>query len=466
MRNRMLGLLTLVLAGSGAAMAQSPPAPLVISDLSPGMGMWYEDEPAAPPPASAAKPNRLGFFSKWARGSKETAPARDTHPQTPIPDASTMASTPGVEDPAPAYDAPPYVPAGEDHEAEIPDRVPSGGRLYGSSDALFWWMRRGGTPVLATTGTEANPLATTLVKDNNFDDQERVGVRATVGFWLNHEQTLAFEVGGLYLLQRAPSVTLVSNGAQPLARPFIDLGTGAASADILAAAGTQNGAVAVRDLTRLWGAEANFRKELLRGCYYHFDVLAGFRYLEFDEGMQIADQTTFLPASPFAGTAVASSDRFGTHNAFYGGQLGAETEIHWRCVDLDLWGKVGLGTNFQVLNINGTSIVMNPDGTSTGVANGLYAQPTNIGHHTQREFAILPEFGANLGFQVTPHLRATVGYTFLYLSRAVRPGDQIDQTVTPALGAGAAAGATHPALLFRESEFWAQGVNAGLEFRY
>jgi len=450
----------------GSKQASEPATPIGIADPGAGAGMWYEEGPAAAPRAAPSKPRGLGFLARWARGGKTPAPAADATPG-PVVENAAAAIASSQEYAEPAHAAPAPIPAAASHESEMPDRVPSGGRFYGSSDALFWWTRRGGTPVLATTGTADNPLARSLVKDYNFDNLERGGTRATVGFWLDHGQTLGLEVGGLYLLQRDPNVTLVSNGAQPLARPFFDAATGTTGADILAASMTQNGAVAIRDLTRLWGAEANLRKELLRDCYYHFDVLCGFRTLQCDEGRHITDETNFLPASPFAGTNVASSDRFGTHNAFYGGQLGAETEIHVRRWDLDLWGKVALGTNYQVLNINGTSVVLHPDGTTTGLANGLYAQPTNIGHHTQSEFAVLPEVGANLSFQVTSHLRASVGYTFLYLSRVVRPGDQIDQTVTPGLGAGTApAGTTRPSLLFRESEFWAQGVNAGLEFRY
>jgi hypothetical protein len=407
-------------------------------------GMWYEDNlPSAAPTVAPSRAQRPGPLARWLHGDQASTSDGCMSPAGTLP-------------PAPAY-----------HDSDIPDQVPPGGWVYGSADALLWWIRRGGTPVLATTGTEVNPLATPLVKDNNFDNLERYGVRACVGFWLDHDQTAAFEVGGLDLIQRTPHRNIISSGA-PLARPFFDAATGQTSADILAFPGPQVGAFAVEDLTRLWGAEANFRHEALRCCYYHVDLLAGFRFLQFDEGMEINDVTTFTPQSRFADASVASSDRFGTRNSFYGGQLGAETEIHVGHLALDLWGKIGLGANSQVLNINGTTVVLNPDGTTTGVANGLYAQPTNIGHHTRTEFSVLPEFGINLGLEITPHVRATVGYTFLYLSQVVRAGDQIDQTVTPVLGAAAAAaaGATRPALLFHESDFWAQGFNLGLEFRY
>jgi hypothetical protein len=465
MRKAILGLLALLLAGSGPALAQAPAvkgqtppgsaaeelgmpgladppkmpasgagAPLMGTDLVPGAGMWYEDEPK-----TSASSSQRGH-SKW--GHRQETPL--LQPGDPLT----------------------YSDHG--HESEIPDQAPPGGCVYGTVDALYWWMRRGGTPVLATSGTAANPLAVPLIKDNGFDDQERMGVRASMGFWLDHAQTLAFEFGGLDIFQRAPSATLATGGDPPLARPFFNVFTGTPAADLLASPGTQSGAIAVRDLTRLWGVEANFRKELLRGCYYHLDALLGFRYLRFDEGLDITDETTFLPGSPFAGTSTVTSDRFGTHNAFWGGQLGLETEIHAACFDIDFWGKIGLGTNFEVVNINGTAITLNPDGTTTGVGSGLYAQPTNIGHHSASQFAVLPEFGVNVGYQFSSHWRATVGYTFLYLSRVVRPGEQIDQTITPPLGgaAGPAPGVTHPALLFHQNDLWMQGISAGLEYRF
>ena len=55
----------------------------------------------------------------------------------------------------------------------------------------------------------------------------------------------------------------------------------------------------------------------------------------------------------------------------------------------------------------------------------------------------------------------------------VRPGEQIDrvldETQIPNFdppGTIAPAGQNRPAVLFRQSDFWAQGMNLGLEFRY
>jgi hypothetical protein len=64
-----------------------------------------------------------------------------------------------------------------------------------------------------------------------------------------------------------------------------------------------------------------------------------------------------------------------------------------------------------------------------------------------------------------------VGYSFLYWSNVVRPGDQIDRTVNftqvpidPTNGP--LSGSARPALMPRQNDFWAQGFNFGIEIQF
>ena len=41
-------------------------------------------------------------------------------------------------------------------------------------------------------------------------------------------------------------------------------------------------------------------------------------------------------------------------------------------------------------------------------------------------FAVLPEFGFDVGYQLTSRWRSFIGYNFLYISDVARPGNQID----------------------------------------
>src|SRR5207244_361036 len=112
------------------------------------------------------------------------------------------------------------------------------------------------------------------------------------------------------------------------------------------------------------------------------------------------------------------------------------------------------------------------DTTPATVTNaGLLALATNSGRHARDDFAVLPEIGVNFGFQITDRLQAFVGYTYMYWSNVVRPGDQVDLGLNPNLiptsaTFNTAGGPARPAFSFRDTDFWAQGINVGMEFRY
>ena len=199
----------------------------------------------------------------------------------------------------------------------------------------------------------------------------------------------------------------------------------------------------------------------------HLDLIGGFRYLDLDEGLELTEVSQFNPGPALNGTTQASSDRFRTHNQFYGGQIGAELELHQGRFFIDLYGKVAVGSMNENVTINGTTVLTTAAGLSMARPGGVYAQPSNIGSYTRSEVAAIPEVGVNVGYQLTTHLRASVGYSFLYISEVVRPGDQIDRSVnTSQQNAAGLVGPARPLFAFNPTDFWAQGINFGLEFRY
>jgi hypothetical protein len=68
----------------------------------------------------------------------------------------------------------------------------------------------------------------------------------------------------------------------------------------------------------------------------------------------------------------------------------------------------------------------------------------------------VPELGVKVGFQLNDYIRITAGYNFLYWSNVARPGEQVNRMV---LGA-------NPPFTFRTTDFWVQGITAGVEIRY
>jgi hypothetical protein len=198
------------------------------------------------------------------------------------------------------------------------------------------------------------------------------------------------------------------------------------------------------------------------------DLLAGFRYLELKDQLDIVSQTNVLP--PNSPSIVTVADNFNTRNRFYGGQVGAVADFWYGRWLLDLRGKLALGGINRFVAIDGSTAFTTAGGTSV-VPGGLFAQPSNIGFHSSTVFGVVPELNVRVGYQFTSYLRAYVGYSLIYIARnVVQAGDQIDRAINvnqiQALSPAPLAGEVRPLAMFTGTDFWAQGFQAGLEFSF
>ena len=131
-----------------------------------------------------------------------------------------------------------------------------------------------------------------------------------------------------------------------------------------------------------------------------------------------------------------------------------------------------MGMTRQTTDINGAQTLLVGGVPAASAPFGLLAQATNSGHFTRDRFSVVPEVGVNVGWQATPHFKLYVGYNFLYWTNVLRAGDQIDTTLNvpsrpgPLLLERNPANPPRPAVLFRETDLWAQGVNVGLQFTW
>src|SRR5205807_1574161 len=186
------------------------------------------------------------------------------------------------------------------------------------------------------------------------------------------------------------------------------------------------------------------------------DALAGVRYLDLKDGIHITEDLIATPTLPlFANDRIIVSDRFDTHNQFFGGQVGLDTEVRRGRFFVDFRGKIALGDNHQTLDIQGSQTITTPAGAVQNFRGGLLALPSNIGHFTRDRFAVVPELGLSVGYQMTEQLRVSVGYNLLWWSNVLRAGEQIDrvldETQIPNFGAiHPPAGQNRPAVLFKE----------------
>jgi hypothetical protein len=169
-------------------------------------------------------------------------------------------------------------------------------------------------------------------------------------------------------------------------------------------------------------------------------------------------------------TAFGRHDQFDAHNRFHGGQLGLRGDLRKGPLFVELTGKVAFGVNTEVVKVGGLTAFGPPGGPAAATRpGGLLALRSNSGRVQREAFAVVPEAIARLGWSLSEHSRFFVGYNFLSLSDAVRPGDQIDRTVNvnqvpfPPVGLPPGRGPERPLLAVNPSDLWLQGLILGFE---
>jgi hypothetical protein len=370
-----------------------------------------------------------------------------------------------------------------------PDCLGIGGhsphRFWGQAEFLLWSVSNSHVPPLVTTSspTSLGVLGqpdTAVLFGGSVNHEDFSGGRFTVGWWCDPCERLGFEASYFFLGQRSIGYDAASTGTPLLARPFFDVNpaVNGENSELVAnpaVASLPNlipltGAVHIRQSTELWGMEGNALWNCWRGCWGRLDFLSGFRYLQLKENLSITENL-LVPFTSLAvpGESLFVSDQFGTRNQFYGGQIGLRAEANWRRWVVEFTSKVALGTTHQQVDINGATIITPFGGSPSAFTGGLLALPSNIGHFSRDHFSVVPEAGLNFGYNINDHWRVYTGYSFIYWNSVVRPGDQIDRVVNSSQlpgHMGSFVGPPRPAFGFRETDFWAHGVNFGLEFKY
>lgn len=371
----------------------------------------------------------------------------------------------------------------------------TGSRGYASGEYLFWWVKGAPIPVpLVSTGPKANeegflfnsaslilyggPHPTATGGDATQDFAPFSGTRLTVGAWLDDDQRFALEGSG-FLLERGTASFVArgdDNGFPGMRIPVFNTVPYSPGSDLdltmsenglpVSLPGILGGGVSITHSLRLWGAEATGVVNLYRDSSWAVDGLAGFRYLDLFESLNLQDDLVGL-SGPFVGQSGVVRDHFQTRNQFYGGSLGMRGRYLAGPLSVALTGRVALGCSHEVLNIGGEFQAVNF--TSVAGPQGIFAQPSNSGRRAADDFAVIPEVQLKLSYAITSWLGASVGYDFLYYSSVLRPGDQMDRNLPKGQifqQGGTAVSTTSPAPLFNTTDFFAHGLSFGLEFRY
>lgn len=363
-----------------------------------------------------------------------------------------------------------------------PDARPLGNSWF-ATEYLVWWPKGQPLPPLVTASRAGTPLlggpnTVLLVGGSPADSPDMSGARFTFGWALNDAESAGIELTYFFLGSRTTTESVAENGAtRPrfVGRPVLNPTTGREDVVAVAVPGALAGSIDVSATTRMTGWEITGVGSLYAGQSVRVNALAGYRYFVLNEGLRI-DQHGYRPAAATGGAPVlfSSADQFDADNRFHGGQLGLHADITRGPIFAELTGKIGLGQSVEIVKISGQTVAVTPGSPFPLIypdAAGVLGQPSNAGRTARSVFAVLPEAAVKLGCRFRDHSRLYVGYNFLYLSDAVRPGDQIDRGLDPAavpLGprTGPAWPGERPAGVLVRSDFWVQGLILGFECRY
>lgn len=515
MRKGFLGSIAAVAAGAGAAWGQSPRPAVPAGD---------------PPPPAAVAPAELSPASgkdplPTIMPPLQVGPPGDPQGFGPV---NYAGPPPGPMYPPPGpYAAPQFQPAPSGANAFNPGPPVHAPHFWASAEYLLLFAKSQPVrfPLLTTSapsdfGLLGRPSTLVLVGDRDLGYNSISGYRATFGFFYDTDRRFGGEVSG-FQTETKSNINFyqsTQNGLPTLARPFIDSANVRLASSLLVSNPNLGfGDALVYTSTRAFGAEGSGVVNLFRsvpGCTgkwgYSADFLAGYRYLELDERLEVSNSTTlsvpntnvpvfvtgafgvvnqvgqnavptpvnFGGVQIFSPATVQIIDSFKVRNQIHLAQVGLRGEVRHDWLSFFYSTKFGFGGNHEILEIDGrsgfndrTRLGAGPAAALGTTIGGLLATSTNIGKFVNDEFVYVPELNLSVAVNLTRSVTMTTGYNFLYISKVARPGSQVNPVVdTSTVPFSPNFGATNrPAgfrNLFAQDDFWLQGLTFGFDVRY
>jgi hypothetical protein len=370
------------------------------------------------------------------------------------------------------------------------------GRYWVRGDWMMWWTSGANLPPLVTTspqgtsqdqaGVLGQPGTSILFGDSTVNTDGRPGVRITFGGWLDSCHRWGLEADWLTLGGDSNYFYRVSDGNLILALPYFDVQRNAQWHQLQGYPDIITGSVDVigNDYFESVGmtlrynlccsscgescaetCESGSGAECCDPCcvsYCRTDLLMGYRHYLLGDNLATGQDTYYA----LLNSRFQSTDTFDTRNEFNGMEIGLNTELRRGRWSLGLLAKMALGENHETATISGTTTINNGKETITYPV-GIYATGSNSGVHVVDQFAVIPQFGAEIGYQLTCHVRTFLGYNIIYWGPVMRAGDQIDLNIDQRNWAPVQEGGLpYPQYLGRQTNFWAQGINVGTEVRF
>jgi hypothetical protein len=358
-------------------------------------------------------------------------------------------------------------------------------------DSLYYYFRsmRVNAPLITagpigTTGRLGEDGVRVLVGDNHFKFGPQAALRLNMGAWCE-DRIWGLNVSAFITEQRAEvdEFDAPITGRTVLARPTFNILTGVTDAVTIASPPNFGGSAVVYANSRAGGAEVNLMRNWAYYDKFKLTGLAGVRWFSLNEQLRI-DSSSSVPSNDPNDPSIRDiNDTFLTRNNFYGGQLGFETEVRRGRWFTDVTAKFAAGFTHEKLTQSGFTafggpalpgeVIVRDPATRTIVPSGVFVAEPNSGSFSDKQFSWMPEGNVRIGYQWTQRLSSYIGYDIMYISKVVRPGDQVNPNVNPTLlpitnvfNPQFPFGPPEPSLLFKTGDFVMQGFEFGVTYRY
>lgn len=370
--------------------------------------------------------------------------------------------------------------------------VPRADRWWFSADYLLWWTNGNSVPPLVSTNSDVpardqagviGAPTTQVLVGGELDEGGRSGTELSAGYWLDDCHCWGLQATWWYVGDPSDELNdaWTSDGDPVLARPFYNTASSAEDAQLVAFSNELDGDIVAGTVEVATSSDLRSAEALLSMKWYdrscvRFDLLGGYRYLRFREGLLIQENLVAGPDGAIQqGTTIGLFDRFDTSNSFHGATLGVLTNWQRGCFQLDVAAKLGVGNVQRRVRVDGQTVVTTPDPNDpqSVVDTGLLALSSNAGRHEDDTFGLLPELNVEGRVFLTECLSVDVGYNLLFLTQVYRTGDQIDRNINPGLigtdlhiNDNSPSGMARPAAQLDSSTLCVQGLNVGCTLSY
>lgn len=376
-----------------------------------------------------------------------------------------------------SLDASPFLPANEDLYGP-PVVAAQSPRLWAEVDYLLWWMKpvceppatvTVGSPTDAKPGAIGQPGTIRVMGGTRYEFPVASGVRPTVGIWFDDDRACGVFASGIILPTVHNTRTFATTPAGPNAYLPYETPTGSKEAIPFAIPGLINGSSSETGSSGLWGAEINAISQwrLVSQSIWQGRVgaMLGARYMQLDDGVHLQNTQTLLVA-PFS--TASSENRVETKNQFRGPQFGFLLAAECGRCELEFTQKLAIGSTRMEGIFTGGPLVSGSQLVPGTLPGPLVVLPSNVGTITSERVTLLPELNAKLRVRLRDHVRLTLGYNFIYWNRIFCPGDlmnkQVNLTQLPEFGP--LTGTAEPSRFFARTDYFAQGLELGLQVEY